>query len=91
MEDSTLIRKICMDCPLCDRTHEVEERKHFLTVTIGGEKITYEERFYRCTNSDDEENEFETGSMVNENLSNARSAYRVKMGYDEKGAVNLLR
>lgn len=72
----TLIRKVRMDCPLCDRTHEVEERKRFSTVTIRGEKITYEERFYRCTNSNDEENEFETGSMVNENLSNARSVYR---------------
>ena len=80
MADSTLIRKICMDCPLCDRTHEVEERKRLATDTIRGEKITYEERFYRCTNSDDEENEFETGSMVNKNLSNARRAYRAKHG-----------
>ena len=69
-----------MDCPLCDRTHEVEERKRLTTDLIKGEKITYEEKFYRCVNADDEENEFETGAMVNENLFNARNAYRAKYG-----------
>ena len=78
MEDSMLIRRVRMNCPLCDRTHEVEERKRLATDLIKGENITYEEKFYRCTNSDNEENEFETGSMVNENLSNARNAYRAK-------------
>ena len=80
MEASTLIRKVHMDCPLCDKTHEVEERKRFATITLKGDKVTYEERFYFCVNADDEENEFETGSMTNENLLNARNAYRVKHG-----------
>lgn len=80
MADSTLIRKIRMNCPLCDKTHEVEERKRLATDLIKGENITYEEKFYRCTNSDDEENEFATGSMVNENLLNAKNAYRAKHG-----------
>ena len=31
MENSMLIRKIHMNCPLCDRTHEVEERKRTTT------------------------------------------------------------
>ena len=80
MEVSTLIRKVHMDCPLCDKTHEVEERKRFATIILKGDKITYEERVYFCANSDDEENEFETGSMTNENLLSARNAYRVKHG-----------
>lgn len=80
MEASTLIRKVHMDCPLCGKTHEVEERKRFATITLKGDKVTYEERFYFCANADDEENEFETGSMTNENLLNARNAYRVKNG-----------
>ena len=80
MEASTLVRKVHMDCPLCDKTHEVEERKRFATITLKGDKVTYEERFYYCANADDEENEFETGSMANENLLNARNAYRVKHG-----------
>lgn len=80
MANGTLIRKIHMSCPLCDKTHEIEERKRTTTIIIKGEEVTYEERFYFCANSDEDENEFETGTMTNENLLNARNAYRVKMG-----------
>ncbi len=80
MNTGTLIRKIHMNCPLCDKTHEVEERKRYTTITLKGEEVTYEERFYFCANADEEENEFESGTMTNENLLNARNAYRVKCG-----------
>ena len=80
MEANTLIRKVHMSCPLCGKTHELEERKRSVTITLKGEEITYEERFYFCTNAAEDENEFETGAMTNENLLNARNAYRVKMG-----------
>lgn len=80
METSTLIRKVHMDCPLCDKLHEVEERKRFATIILKGEEVTYEERFYFCANADADENKFETGSMTNANLLNARNAYRVKHG-----------
>lgn len=80
MEANTLIRKIHMDCPLCDKTHEIEERKRNTTITIKGEEVAYEERFYFCSNADEDENEFESGTMANENLLNARNAYRVKKG-----------
>lgn len=75
-----LIRKVHMNCPVCDKTHEVEERRRVSTIAIKGEEVTYEERFYFCANADEDENEFETGSMINENLLNARNAYRNKMG-----------
>ena len=80
MDANTLIRKIHMSCPLCGKTHEVEERKRIATINLKGEEVTYEERFYFCANADVDENEFETGAMTNENLLNARNAYRVKMG-----------
>lgn len=80
MEVSTLIRKVHMECPLCARIHEIEERKRFATITLKGDQVTYKERFYFCANADEDENEFETGSMTNENLLNARNAYRVKHG-----------
>lgn len=69
-----------MDCPLCDKKHEVEERKRLTSITIKGDKVFYEERFFCCVNVDEEENEFETGVMANENLMNARNAYRVLHG-----------
>lgn len=78
MEASTLIRKIHMNCPICGKTHEVEERKETTTITIKGEDISYEERFYFCENADEDENKFETGAMINENLLNARNACRKK-------------
>ncbi|MDO5157178.1 MAG: type II toxin-antitoxin system MqsA family antitoxin, partial [Eubacteriales bacterium] len=80
MGATTLIRKIHTLCPLCDKTHEIEERKRLTTITLKGEEVTYEERFYFCANADEDENEFETGVMTNENLLNARNAYRIKKG-----------
>lgn len=80
MKNSTLVRKIHMDCPLCDETHMVEERKRMASMILKGEEIAYEERFYFCENANEDENEFETGAMVNENLLNARNAYRIKKG-----------
>lgn len=69
-----------MECPLCDKTHEIEERKRAATITIKGEEISYEQSFYFCENADEDENEFENGTMTNTNLLNARNAYRVKHG-----------
>lgn len=80
MEINTLLRKVHMNCPLCDKTHEVEERKRVTSIVLKGEEVTYEERFYFCANADEDENEFETGAMTNENLLNARNAYRIKKG-----------
>lgn len=80
METNTLLRKVHMNCPLCDKTHEVEERKRVTSIVLKGEEVTYEERFYFCANADEDENEFETSSMTNENLLNARNAYRTKKG-----------
>lgn len=79
MENSTLVRKVRMSCPLCEKEHEVEERKRMTTITIKGKEVVYEERFYFCANADEDENEFENGAMTNENLLNARNAYQVKM------------
>lgn len=80
MEDNILLRRVHMNCPLCDKTHEVEERKRITSIVIKGEEVTYEEKFYFCANADEDENEFETGAMTNENLLNARNAYRIKKG-----------
>lgn len=76
----TLIKKVHMNCPLCDKMHEVEERVRMATCTIKGKKVTYEERFYLCAYADEDENEFETAAMANENMLKARNAYREQQG-----------
>ena len=75
-----LIRKVRLDCPICGKTHEVEERKDTTTTIIKGEEVAYEERYYFCPDAKDEENEFVSGEMLDENLSNARMAYQEKKG-----------
>ena len=75
-----LIRKVCLDCPICGKMHEVEERKEITTTIIKGEEVAYEERYYFCPDAKDTGNGFETGEMLNENLSNARMAYQKKKG-----------
>ena len=65
MEASILIRKVHMNCPLCEKTHEVEERKRMTTITIKGKEVVYEERFYFCANADEDENEFVIGALSN--------------------------
>ena len=80
MKASVLIRKIRMECPLCDKVHEIEERERKTVTMIKGEEVTYEERYYFCANADEDENEFEIGNMMNKNLLNARNAYRMKVG-----------
>ena len=83
MEYSVLIRKIHMVCPLCDKAHEVEERKRITTIRVNGETVSYEEKFLYCVNADETENEFDTASMANDNLMNIINAYRVKQGLNK--------
>jgi hypothetical protein len=67
-----------MECPLCDKTHEIEERKRVVTITIKGKEISYEESYYFCANADEEENEFVNGAMLNSNLLYAKNALKLK-------------
>lgn len=76
MTTYTLVKKILMECPLCDKVHEIEERKRTTTLIIKDEEVEYEESYYWCCNS--KENEFEPAKMSNINLLNARNAYRKK-------------
>lgn len=80
MNGGNLIRKIQMECPLCDKIHEIEERTRIAKTIIKGEEVNYEEIYYFCANSDEDENEYVTGKMENDNLLNARNAYRKSHG-----------
>lgn len=73
-----LIRKIKMECPLCDKLHEIEERTRVAKTIIKNEEVNYQETYYFCSNNNDDENEFVTGKQENENLLNARNEYRKK-------------
>lgn len=80
METDTIIRKVHISCPLCGKTHQLEERKRPASIIIKGDEVTYEEHFYFCRDTKEGKNEFTTGPMENENLQNARNSYRIKHG-----------
>ena len=84
MNKSKLIRKIQMECPLCDKIHKVEERKRIVKTIIKGKKVNYEEIYYLCLNSNEDENEFVTGKMMHKNLLNARNEYKKIIEMEEK-------
>ncbi len=75
-----MIKRVHMDCPVCGKVHDVEEIKRVSKTIIKDDEVEYVARFYYCANAEEDEHEFELGAMVNENLLNARNAYRVKHG-----------
>jgi len=80
LEGNYLIKTIIIECPICDKEHEIEERKRMSHTLIKGEAVEYEETYYLCKDSDEDENEFVLAKMNDTNLMNARNAYRVKKG-----------
>lgn len=78
MEMYRLVNKIHTVCPLCDKEHNIEERKRTTSTMIKGEVVEYEEHYYFCAYSREDENEYTPAKMESDNLLNARNAYRKK-------------
>ena len=79
MDNSKFVRKFSMECPICNKIHEIEERKRITEIIIKNVKVNYEETYYLCTNSSIDVNEFVTGRMMDNNLLNARNEYERKV------------
>lgn len=75
-----LVRTFEMECPLCDAVHVVEVRERTATMMVKGQQVSYQEVFYFCCNSEEEENEFTPAGIYTENLHRARDAYRRTAG-----------
>lgn len=80
MSNNILIRKIDMECALCAKNHQVEERKRITKAIIKNEEVDFEEIYYLCDNCENDENEFIPAKIMDSNLLCARNAYRKKMG-----------
>lgn len=78
MQKIQVQNRIKMNCPLCGKIHEVELKNRITKTEIKGDTVEYNEKYYYCSNSANDENEFATGKMENENLLNARNEYRKK-------------
>lgn len=80
MSNDVLISKIEMECPLCGEKHFVEKRLRKSKANIKNQIVEFPETYYVCTNADVEENEFVPSNILDQNLLNARNAYRIKNG-----------
>lgn len=78
MTRGNIIEKTLAECPICGQVHEIEKRHRKDTIVIKGDLVEYDLYFMFCCNADEEECEFADGKMINENLLNARNAYREK-------------
>lgn len=80
MNKDYLINTNEKDCPICNKVHSLELRKRLTQSIVKDEIIDYEEVYYLCPLSDEEENEFVPAGLMDENLLRARDAYRRKKG-----------
>lgn len=80
MNSEFLIIKIEIDCPICDKIHLLDKKKRVTQGVVKGEIIEYEEVFYSCPVTNEEENEFVPATILDENLLRARNAYRKSKG-----------
>lgn len=74
--NSKLLRVVKRYCPLCDKEHEVEERERLSSINIKGECVKYKEVYFECKETNEEENEFVSAKMMDENLLRSRDVYR---------------
>lgn len=73
MDTSSLVNTITMYCPLCNKVHEVEERKRMTGLSHNANKqIGYIEHYYFCDNT---ESEFHTLKTLEGNLTAASLAF----------------
>lgn len=80
MNKDYLVNTVEMDCPICNKIHLLEQRKRLTQSIVKNEIVDYEEVYYVCLLSDDEENEFVTAGIMDENLLRARDAFRQRKG-----------
>lgn len=78
-QDYNVLRVFERDCPICDKVHTIEKRKRLTKGLVKNRVVDYEEIYYHCSVSDEEENEFVSAGLMDENLLRARNAYAKSM------------
>lgn len=91
MNKDFLISNVEMDCPFCNKVHLLEQRKRLTQSIVKDEIVDFEEVYYLCPLSDDEENEFVPAGIMDENLLKARDSYRKKKGLLTSDEISSIR
>lgn len=69
-------------CPLCNKVHEVEIKTEMTSTKINNKKVEFESKFYYCPTGINGEHKYINGKLLDQNLRNARKAYKEK--YNEE-------
>lgn len=80
MNKDYLISTVEKNCPICNKIHSLEQRKRLSQSIVKDEIVDYEEVYFLCSLTDEEDNEFVSAGIMDENLLRARDAYRQKKG-----------
>jgi len=91
MNKDFLISNVEIDCPFCNKVHLLEKRKRLTQSLVKDEIVDFEEIYYLCPLSDDEENEFVPAGIMDENLLKARNSYRKKKGLLTSDEISSIR
>lgn len=80
MNNDYLINTVQMDCPICNKVHTLEQRKRLTQSIVKDETVDHDEIYFSCPFGDEDENEFVSAGLMDENLLRARDSYREKKG-----------
>lgn len=86
-----LIENIEMNCPVCGETHMVEKRCRETQALLKGEIVDYEEIYFLCGRTDEEEDEFVPAKVMDLNLLKIRDAYRATKGLLTSNEISEIR
>lgn len=90
--NGVLLEKELRGCPICGKEHEVEIRKRKSQIKIKDIMVDYDEIYYRCTNvSDEDDNEYVSGKMIDKNLLEAKDIYRKEKGLLTSNEIKQIR
>lgn len=75
--NESVLKEISYHCPFCDEEHNIQVKKKISNANIKDTLIKYEQIVYYCPMEDEE---FVPSRIMDENLLNARDAYKARVG-----------
>lgn len=72
--------QVDMYCPFCNKTHMLNKYDRETQGIVKGKIVKYKETVFSCPLTDEEENEFVPAKIMDDNLLNARDAFRSSSG-----------
>lgn len=80
MSNALMDNSVEMYCQLCGGSHLFNKKSRKSQALVKNEAVEYEQIYFECDSHDHSGNEFYPAEIMDENLSRARDAYRLKHG-----------